>query len=100
VRINLQTNPAADFRQPIKHIQRNQNLVADAIDVDDDLPGNLVRQSAADVRDHGKFMQWCRAPILRLLVPLEIAWCAASLMVILRKRGIQNSSEFPDAGSR
>jgi hypothetical protein len=36
----------------IKHIERDEDLIANPTDVDDDLSCNFLRQSTADLGDH------------------------------------------------
>ena len=49
---DLQAHRSADFGQPIKNVEWNENLITHAVDVDDDFAGNLLRQCAGDLRDH------------------------------------------------
>src|SRR4029079_13241351 len=52
VSMNLQFDGCANFRQSIKNIQRNENLVSHAADIDDGFAWNFLGQCPADLRDH------------------------------------------------
>ena len=52
VSVNMQPDRRPDLRQMIKHIERDEDLVADSTDIDDDFSCNFLRQSAIDLGDH------------------------------------------------
>jgi hypothetical protein len=53
--VNLQAHRRADFRQATKDVQWNKHLIADAADIEHDLPGVFLREPSADLRYHNWF---------------------------------------------
>ena len=52
--MNLQTHRRAEIRQAVKNIERDENQIADTANIDDHFAGLLLREFAADLRDHVK----------------------------------------------
>lgn len=50
--MNVKTDGLADVGQSVEDIERYKYLIADASDIDDDLPGQLMRQSSANLCNH------------------------------------------------
>jgi len=50
--MDLQTHRRADIRQMIKNVKRDKNQITDATDIDNHLARLLLREFAADLRDH------------------------------------------------
>jgi hypothetical protein len=51
--MNVKTNRITDLRQSIEDVEGDKYLIADAADIDDDFSRQLVRQSSANLRNHG-----------------------------------------------
>jgi hypothetical protein len=50
--MNVKTDGVADFGESIKDIKRDKDLIAYASDIDNDLAGELMRQSSANLCNH------------------------------------------------
>ena len=57
--MNVKTDGVADVGQSVEDIERDKYLIADASDIDDDLPGQLMRQSSANLCNHCEFGSLC-----------------------------------------
>ena len=60
--MNLQAYRRAEIRQAVKNVERNENEIADAANVDDHFAGLFLRELAANLRDHveptGRVNEW------------------------------------------